>query len=187
MHYLNKMEGVIDPNPTNPGHEDNETNQEENNDDNNAPAGPPNVPNQPAPGNPANPLPPPHQPAPPILQQQMINWSHFKPEFAGKPEEDAEVNLLHTNDWMRTHVFEEDVKVHRFCLTLLGEARLWYETLKPIANDWPALQNAFRRQYSKLGNTPQHSVFISGEVSTLMKMQIVYIPILPRSVNVQQC
>ena len=85
----------------------------------------------------------------------MINWSHFKPEFAGKPEKDAEVHLLCTNDWMRTHDFEEDVKVHRFCLTLLGEARLWYETLTPIANDWPALQNAFRRQYSKLGNTPE--------------------------------
>ena len=56
---------------------------------------------------------------------------------------------------MRTHNFNEDVKVETFCLTLLGEARLWYETLTPIANDWPALQNAFRRQYTKLGNTPE--------------------------------
>ena len=47
------------------------------------------------------------------------------------------------------------MKVQRFCLTLLGEARLWYESLIPIANDWPALQNNFRRQYSKLGNTPE--------------------------------
>ena len=23
-----------------------------------------------------------------------INWSHFKPEFSGKPEEDAEAHLL---------------------------------------------------------------------------------------------
>ena len=38
----------------------------------------------------------------------MINWSHFKPEFMGKPEEDAEAHLR-TNDWMRTHDFEEDV------------------------------------------------------------------------------
>ena len=30
-----------------------------------------------------------------------------------------------------------------------------YETLTPIANDWPAHQNAFRWQYSKLGNTPE--------------------------------
>ena len=56
---------------------------------------------------------------------------------------------------MRTHNFEEDVKVQRFCLTLLGEARLLYETLTPIANDWPALQNNFQWQYSKLYNTPE--------------------------------
>ena len=65
----------------------------------------------------------------------MINWCHFKPEFVGKPEEGAEAHLLKPNDWMRTHNFDKDVKVQRFCLTLLGEARLWYETLTPIAND----------------------------------------------------
>ena len=85
----------------------------------------------------------------------MINWSHFKPEFAGRPEEDTEAHLLRTNDWMRTHNFEEDVKVQRFCLTLLGEARLWYESLPPIANDWPAPQYNFRWQYSKIGNIPE--------------------------------
>ena len=74
----------------------------------------------------------------------MINWCHFMLEFAGKPEEDAEAHLLRTNDWMRTHNFDEDVKVERFCLMLLGEVRLSYETLTPIANNWPALQNAFR-------------------------------------------
>ena len=42
---------------------------------------------------------------------------------------------------MRTHNFEEDVNVQRFCLTLLGEERLWYESLTPISNDWPALQH----------------------------------------------
>ena len=56
---------------------------------------------------------------------------------------------------MTTHNVEEDVKVQRFCLILLGEARLWYESLTPIANDWPALQENFRGQYSKLGNTPE--------------------------------
>ena len=74
----------------------------------------------------------------------MINWCHFKPELTDKPEEDAEAHPLRTNNWMRTHNFEEGVKVKRFCLTLLGEARLWYGILTPIANDWPALQNAFR-------------------------------------------
>ena len=85
----------------------------------------------------------------------MINWCHFKPEFAGRPEEDAETHLLRTNDWMRTHNIEEDVKVQRFCLTLQGEARLCYESLNPIANDWPPLQYNFRQQYSKIGNTPE--------------------------------
>ena len=74
----------------------------------------------------------------------MVDWSHFKPEFTGKPEEDAEAHLLCTNDWIRTHNFEENVKVQRFCYTLLGKARLWYETLNPDVIDWPALQNAFR-------------------------------------------
>ena len=28
------------------------------------------------------------------------------------------------------HDFPENVKVQRFCLTLIGEARLWYESIK---------------------------------------------------------
>ena len=42
-----------------------------------------------------------------IIHQQMVNWSHFKPEFKCKPEEDAEAHLLCTNDWMQTHNFGE--------------------------------------------------------------------------------
>ena len=57
-------------------------------------------------------------------QHLHINWSNFKPEFSGKPEEDAEAHLLHFNDWMNVHHFNDDVKFQRFCLTLLGEARL---------------------------------------------------------------
>ena len=38
---------------------------------------------------------------------------------------------------------------------MTGEARLWYESLAPLDNDWPALQNKFRWQYSKIGNTPK--------------------------------
>ena len=81
-----------------------------------------------------------------------INWSHFKPEYSGKAEEDVEAHLLRTNDWMNTHDFPDDVKVQRFCLMLMGEARLWYALLEPIVMTWPELQNQFRRQYSKLGN-----------------------------------
>ena len=38
----------------------------------------------------------------PARQQQHlhINWSHFKPEFSGKPDEDADAHLLHSNDWI---------------------------------------------------------------------------------------
>ena len=54
---------------------------------------------------------------------------------------------------MNIHNIPEGLKVVRFCLTLVGEARLCYESLQPIANDWPALQDEFRQQYSKIGNT----------------------------------
>ena len=57
------------------------------------------------------------------------------------------------NDWMDTHAFPEGVKVQCFCLTLVGEARLWYELLRPINVDWIGLQNQFRQQYSKIDNT----------------------------------
>ena len=43
------------------------------------------------------------------------------------------------------HHFIEGVEVQRFCLTLLGEARLWYHSLEPIDVDWQGLQNLFRQ------------------------------------------
>ena len=55
----------------------------------------------------------------------------------------------------------------RFCLTLLGEARLWYATLNPDAIYWPALH---------LGNStqnwaiPQSNTSTNGEALILMKM-----------------
>ena len=67
---------------------------------------------------------------------------------------------------MVTHNFPQDVKAQRFCLTLMGEARLWYESLTPIANDWPALQENFRRWYTK---TRKHmrSIFPCMEIIPL--------------------
>ena len=53
---------------------------------------------------------------------------------------------------METHVFPEAVKAQRFCLTLIGEARLWYESLRPIAVDWQGLQDQCRQQHSQTGN-----------------------------------
>ena len=54
---------------------------------------------------------------------------------------------------MYAHHFIEGVEVQKFCLTLLGEARLWYHSLKPINVDWQRLQNLFGQQYSIIGNT----------------------------------
>ena len=85
--------------------------------------------------------------------QPQLNWSYFKSEFSGKPEEDVEMHLLRTNDWMETQNFPEVAKVQRFCLILTSEARLWCESLRPIVIDWISLQECFRQQYSKFGNT----------------------------------
>ena len=73
----------------------------------------------------------PQAPLAPQLQQPtqqvqhilQLNWSHFKPECSGKPEEDAETHLLRMSNWMNKHQFK-GVKVQRFCLTLVGEERL---------------------------------------------------------------
>ena len=61
--------------------------------------------------------------------------------------------MLRTKDWMAIHDFPDNVKVQRFCLTLVGEARLWYESLRPINAEWNDLQHIIRQQYSKIDNT----------------------------------
>ena len=38
-------------------------------------------------------------------------------------------------------------------LNSTGEARLWYESIRPIEMDWDALQECFRQQYSKFGSS----------------------------------
>ena len=75
-----------------------------------------------------------------------------------------------TNNWMDTHGFQDHVKVQRFCLTLTGKARLWYESLRPLNIDWVGLQNIFRQQYSKIGTTRDNS-FMYGDHFILMKTQ----------------
>ena len=71
---------------------------------------------------------------------------------------------------MDTHNFQDQVKVQKFCLTLVGEARLWYESLRPINTDWEGLQNMFKQQYSKIG-TLENSYFMHGNHFILMKTQ----------------
>ena len=83
----------------------------------------------------------------------QLNWIHFKPEIAGRQDEDADAHLLRTNDWMDTHAFQEDFKVQRFCLRSVGEATFWHESFRPIAIDLNGVQGQFRQQYSRIGNT----------------------------------
>ena len=60
----------------------------------------------------------------PAQQVVHLSWSQFKQKCPGKLAEDTEAHWLCTNDWMNAHHFIEGVKVQRFCLTLLEEARL---------------------------------------------------------------
>ena len=146
------MDGPNAPNPANPNAQNPEDQNQDQNQDQ-APVGqvPAHVPIQPVP----QPVPAQLAPAGVIPQIIYQNWIGKKPEFSGKPEEDAESHLLSTRDWMEVHNFPEGEKVRHFRVTLIGEARLWYESLALLDNDWPALQNKFRWQYSKIGNTPE--------------------------------
>ena len=56
--------------------------------------------------------------APQIVQQPVLNWSHFRPEITDRSEEDVEAHLLCTNDWINTHNFPGDVQVQRFCFNI---------------------------------------------------------------------
>ena len=38
---------------------------------------------------------------------------------------------------------------------MIGEARLWNESLAPLDNDWPALQNKIQMAIFKKGNTSE--------------------------------
>ena len=64
--------------------------------------GPNQAPNQNPPPNedpqdaspPLNPFMPNAPLAPAVPQRPQLNWSHFKPKYAGKPDKDAETHLL---------------------------------------------------------------------------------------------
>ena len=84
----------------------------------NPPAGqnPQNPPNQ----DPQNP-PPPQNPFFAKCSSSTQNTTYatcklvpFKPQYSGKPDEDAEAHLLRINNWMDTHRFPDQVKVQIF-------------------------------------------------------------------------
>ena len=137
------------PNPFNPNDQNQDQNQDQDQDQ--VPAGqvPAHVPVQ------LVPQPIPVQPAPAGVPQIFYQkWIGKKLAFSGRPEEDAESHLLSTRDWKEAHNFQGE-KVRCFHVTLIGEARLCYESLAPLDNDWPTLQNKSRWQNSKIGNTPE--------------------------------
>ena len=84
------------PNPVNPNDQNQDQNQDQDQDQDQVPAGqvPAHVPIQPVPqAVPAQLAPAGVMPVPQIIYQ---NWIGKKPEFSGKPEEDAESHLLST-------------------------------------------------------------------------------------------
>ena len=150
---LQMPQTLITQTQQNPVDQNQDHNQDQNQDQVPVGQAPAHVPVQPVPQPvPAQPAHASVMPVPLIFYQ---NWIGKKPEFSGKPEEDVESHLLSTRDWMEVHNFPEGEKVRHFRVTLIGEARLWYESLALLDNDWPALQSKFRWQYSKIGNIPE--------------------------------
>ena len=102
------MDAPNAPNPAIPNVQGN-PDQNKDQDQDQVPAGqvPPPVPAQPV----LQPAPAGVVPVPQIIYQ---NWIGKKPEFSGKPEEDAESHLLSTRDWMEAHNFPEGRKGKMF-------------------------------------------------------------------------
>ena len=71
---------------------------------------------------------------------------------------------------MNTHNFPADVKVQRFCLMLMGEARLWYDSLEPIVMTWQELQNQFGNSIQNK-EILENSYFMHGGHFIMMRMQ----------------
>ena len=106
-----------------------------------------------------------------VGQQHIhINWSNFKPEFSGKPEEDAEAHLLCSNDWMHAHHFNEDIKVQRFCLTLLGVARLWFQPLRVRWYNMATITRIYLDKGIQSWVIHVNSYFMHGDHSISMKI-----------------
>ena len=69
-------------------------------------------------------------------------------------------------------------------MTLLGKARLWYETLNPDAIDWLALQKAILGDSTQNWAIPKNNNSTNGEAFILMKMQTILTHMSAGLVNV---
>ena len=56
---------------------------------------------------------------------------------------------------------------------MLGEAILWYHSLESINVDWQELQNLFRQQYSKIGNTREQLFHVCRSFSFDENMETI--------------
>ena len=75
--------------------------------------------------------------------------------------------LGQTIRWTLMH-FQRVSRSKDFFKILVGEARLWYWSLRPLALDWNGLQTQLQWQHSKIGSTGEK---LCGDHSTLMKIQ----------------
>ena len=99
-----------------------------------------------------------------------MNWSYFKPEFSGKPEEDPQGHFLKILDWIDTHNFPAAQSVRRFTLTLAGEARLWYQSIHPFHSNWEELQDGLELHFLRYAIL-ENSCFMHGDQVIMMKIQ----------------
>ena len=95
-----------------------------------------------------------HIPTQPKQHMPQLNWSHFKPEFAAKPDGDAEAHLLRMNDWMDTHTHFKKVSKSNILPYINRGSKIMVWVVKTYKMYvWIGLQNQFKQQYSKIGNT----------------------------------
>ena len=71
---------------------------------------------------------------------------------------------------MNAHHFVDGVKVQRFYFALLGEARLWYQSLESINVDWQGLKIYLDNNTPKLA-IQENNYFTLGDPSILMRIQ----------------
>ena len=65
---------------------------------------------------------------------------HVKcPICSANESDDVESHLLCSKELMDSQGIVDEGKCVRFCLTIEGDACLWYESITPVGNDWISL------------------------------------------------
>ena len=71
---------------------------------------------------------------------------------------------------MNAHHFNDDVKVQRFCLALLGEARLWFHSLEPLETQHGHNYRIYLGKGTQNWVTCMNSYFMHGDHLLSMKI-----------------